>query len=88
MESPSTTSVIGWKFNCSDYSIRGNVHFVFITTYTFGTHTAKHTFCKFCGKISFYTPGLHPDGIAVTLAYLNPTMLSHVEIRNFENAVI
>ncbi|MBA0693828.1 hypothetical protein Goari_004173, partial [Gossypium aridum] len=96
------TSVIAWKFNCSDYSMRGNVHFIvlyqrfellgdleqFITIYTFGTHTVKYTFYKFCGKTSFYTLGLHPDGIAVTLACLDPRMFSHVEIHNFENAVI
>ncbi|KAK4359994.1 hypothetical protein RND71_022223 [Anisodus tanguticus] len=39
----------------------------FITTYTFGTHTAKHTFCKVCGVTSFYIPRSNPDGIAVTL---------------------
>ncbi|KAG4195062.1 hypothetical protein ERO13_A06G089850v2 [Gossypium hirsutum] len=52
----------------------------FITTYIFGTHTAKHTFCKFYGITSFYTPRLNPDGIAVTLACLDSGMLSHVEI--------
>ncbi|MBA0584847.1 uncharacterized protein LOC105792761 [Gossypium raimondii] len=89
-------SVIAWKCNCSDCSMRGNVHFVvprqrfellgdsdqFITTYTFGTHTAKHTFCKVCGITSFYTPRSNPDGIAVTLACLDPGTLSHVEIRH------
>ncbi|MBA0797154.1 hypothetical protein Gohar_007875, partial [Gossypium harknessii] len=88
------TSVVAWKCNCSDCSMRGNVHFVvphqrfellgdsvqFITTYTFGTHTAKHTFCKVCGITSFYTPRSNPDGIAVTLACLDPGTLSHVEI--------
>lgn len=33
-----------------------------ITTYTFNTHTAKHTFCKICGVQSFYTPRSNPDG--------------------------
>ncbi|KAH1105642.1 hypothetical protein J1N35_009410 [Gossypium stocksii] len=51
------TSVIAWKCNCSDCSMRVNVHSVvprqrfellgdsdqFITTYTFGTHTAIHS---------------------------------------------
>ncbi|MBA0797153.1 hypothetical protein Gohar_007875, partial [Gossypium harknessii] len=67
------TSVVAWKCNCSDCSI---------TTYTFGTHTAKHTFCKVCGITSFYTPRSNPDGIAVTLACLDPGTLSHVEIRH------
>ncbi|KAI4294750.1 hypothetical protein MLD38_040921 [Melastoma candidum] len=38
----------------------------FITTYTFNTHTAKHTFCKVCGITSFYKPRSNPDGIAVS----------------------
>ncbi|KAK8531776.1 hypothetical protein V6N13_131135 [Hibiscus sabdariffa] len=90
------TSVIAWKCNCSDCSMRGNIHFVvprgrfellgdseeFLTTYTFGTHTAKHTFCKVCGITSFYTPRSNPDGIAVTLSCLDPGTLSHAEIRH------
>ncbi|KAB2071804.1 hypothetical protein ES319_A08G247700v1 [Gossypium barbadense] len=78
--------------------MRGNIPFVvpfqrfellgdskeFVTTYTFGTHTAKHTFCKVCGITSFYTPRSNPNDIAVTLAYLDPGTLSHVEIRHFD----
>lgn len=33
-----------------------------LTTYTFNTHAAKHTFCKTCGVQSFYTPRSNPDG--------------------------
>lgn len=33
-----------------------------LTTYTFNTHAAKHTFCKVCGIQSFYTPRSNPDG--------------------------
>ncbi|KAL5810079.1 hypothetical protein ACOSQ4_026647 [Xanthoceras sorbifolium] len=61
-------SIVAWKCNCSDCSMRGNIHFSvpserfellgvskeFLTTYAFGTHTAKHTFCKVCGITSFY----------------------------------
>ncbi|MBA0810555.1 hypothetical protein Gohar_002537, partial [Gossypium harknessii] len=43
----------------------------------------KHTFCKFCAITSFYTPRANPDGIAVTLACLDPRTLSYVEIQNF-----
>ncbi|EOY03205.1 Carbon-sulfur lyases isoform 5, partial [Theobroma cacao] len=90
------TSVVAWKCNCSDCSMRGNTHFVvpherfellgdskeYLTTYTFGTHTAKHTFCKVCGITSFYTPRSNPDGIAVAFRCLDPGTLSDVEIRN------
>ncbi|KAE9466259.1 hypothetical protein C3L33_01827, partial [Rhododendron williamsianum] len=78
VQSPS--SVVAWQCNCSDCLMRGNTHFIvpserfellgdskqFITTYTFGTHTAKHTFCKVCGITSFYTPRSNPDGVSVT----------------------
>ncbi|XP_007032275.2 PREDICTED: centromere protein V isoform X2 [Theobroma cacao] len=92
------TSVVAWKCNCSDCSMRGNTNFVvpherfellgdskgYLTTYTFGTHTAKHTFCKVCGIASFYTPRSNPDGIAVTLRCLDPGTLSDVEIRHYD----
>ncbi|KAK8359720.1 hypothetical protein V6Z11_A04G116100 [Gossypium hirsutum] len=92
------TSVIAKKFNCFDYFMRGNTHFIvsrqwfellgdsdqFTITYTFGTHTAKHIFCKFCGITSFYTPWSNLDGIAVTLICLDIGTFSHVEIQNFD----
>uniref|UniRef100_A0A0E0B2M0 CENP-V/GFA domain-containing protein n=1 Tax=Oryza glumipatula TaxID=40148 RepID=A0A0E0B2M0_9ORYZ len=53
-----------------------------LTTYTFGTHTAKHTFCRVCGITSFYTPRSNPDGVAVTAACVDPGTLAHVEYRH------
>ncbi|KAL5811826.1 hypothetical protein ACOSQ3_026776 [Xanthoceras sorbifolium] len=91
-------SVVAWKCNCSDCSMRGNIHFIvpserfellgdskeFITTYTFGTHTAKHTFCKVCGITSFYIPRSNLDGIAVTFRCVDTGTVSHVEIKQFD----
>ncbi|GAB2224817.1 hypothetical protein Droror1_Dr00005594 [Drosera rotundifolia] len=96
VEAPS--SVVAWECNCSDCSMRGNTHFIvpsekfellgnskeFLTTYTFGTHTAKHTFCKVCGITSFYMPKSNLDGIAVTYQCVDPGTLSHVEVRKFD----
>ncbi|XBH69920.1 hypothetical protein VPH35_097694 [Triticum aestivum] len=93
VEAPA--SVVAWICNCSDCSMRGNTHFVvpkdkfalqagagdFLTTYTFGTHTAKHTFCKVCGITSFYIPRSNPDGVAVTAACVGAGTLAHVEYR-------
>ncbi|KAF4396316.1 hypothetical protein G4B88_019116 [Cannabis sativa] len=76
-----------------DCYMRGNTHFIvpakrfellgdsnqFLTTYTFGTHTAKHTFCKVCGITSFYIPRSNPDGVAVTFKCVDPGTLLHVE---------
>uniref|UniRef100_A0A5B6YSU8 CENP-V/GFA domain-containing protein n=1 Tax=Davidia involucrata TaxID=16924 RepID=A0A5B6YSU8_DAVIN len=91
-------SVVAWQCNCSDCSMRGNTHFVvpserfellgdskqFLTTYTFGTHTAQHTFCKVCGITSFFIPRLNPDGIAITFRCVDPGTLKHVEIKHFD----
>ncbi|KAM7267350.1 hypothetical protein ACFE04_009516 [Oxalis oulophora] len=96
VQAPS--NVIAWKCNCSDCSMRANIHFVvpaekfqllgdsqdFITTYTFGTHTAKHTFCKVCGITSFYIPRSNPDGVAVTCTCVDSGTLDQVEIRNYD----
>ncbi|OWM64374.1 centromere protein V [Punica granatum] len=97
-EVEAPTSVVAWRCNCSDCSVRGNTHFIvpsrdfklspdsqqFLTTYTFGTHTAKHTFCKICGITSFYTPRSNPDGVAITFRCVDPGTLVHVEIRPYD----
>ncbi|GLU10642.1 hypothetical protein SLE2022_274290 [Rubroshorea leprosula] len=92
------SSVVVWKCDCSNCSVRGNIHFIvpsesfevlgdskeFLTTYTFGTHTAKHTFCKVCGITSFYFPRSNPDGVAVTVKCVDPGTLTHVELRHYD----
>ncbi|KAG4995251.1 hypothetical protein AAZX31_11G219900 [Glycine max] len=92
------SSVVAWDCNCSTCYMRANTHFIvpannfellgdsekFLTTYTFGTHTAKHTFCKICGITSFYCPRSNPDGVAVTFRCVDPGTLTHVEIRYFD----
>ena len=42
-----------------------------ITTYTFNTGVAKHTFCKKCGVKPFYTPRSNPDGIDINVRCLD-----------------
>ncbi|KAI5077591.1 hypothetical protein GOP47_0007415 [Adiantum capillus-veneris] len=91
------TELIAWDCNCSNCLMRGNKHFIvpaedfkleegsedWITTYTFGSHLAKHKFCKVCGISSFYIPRSNPDGIAVTVGCVDPasdiSTLSKVE---------
>ncbi|KAJ4706855.1 centromere protein V [Melia azedarach] len=91
-------NIVVWDCNCSICSMRGSVHFIvpskmfellgdskeFLTTYTFGTHTAKHTFCKVCGITSFYFPRSNPDGIAITFKCVDPGTLSHIEIKHYD----
>ena len=42
-----------------------------LTTYTFNTGVARHTFCRVCGIKSFYTPRSHPEGVSVNLRCLD-----------------
>lgn len=42
-----------------------------LTTYTFNTGVAKHTFCRVCGVHAFYTPRSHPDGVDVNVRCLD-----------------
>ena len=49
-------------------SLRGNDD---LTTYTFNTGTAKHTFCKHCGIHPFYVPRSDPDKIDVNARCLD-----------------
>jgi hypothetical protein len=43
-----------------------------LTTYTFNTGIAQHTFCKSCGIKSFYIPRSNPDGVDVNVRCLEP----------------
>ena len=47
-----------------------------ITTYTFNTGVAKHTFCKVCGVKPFYTPRSNPDGVDVNVNCLDTRPVS------------
>uniref|UniRef100_A0A8C5QU66 CENP-V/GFA domain-containing protein n=1 Tax=Leptobrachium leishanense TaxID=445787 RepID=A0A8C5QU66_9ANUR len=64
--------------NCSVCVKKQNHHFIVpasrfkllkgsesLTTYKFNTKKALHTFCKFCGVQSFYTPRSNPDGYGI-----------------------
>src|SRR5215471_19859427 len=83
--------------NCSICTKKGIVHLIVrqeqfellrgkddLTSYTFNTGVAKHTFCKHCGIHSFYVPRSDPDKIdvnvrcidGVDLATLKPEYLT------------
>lgn len=70
--------------NCSLCAMTGFLHLIVpkskfrlvkgeenITTYTFNTGVAKHTFCRTCGIKSFYVPRSNPDGIDVNVRCLD-----------------
>ena len=54
-----------------------------ISTYSFGTGIAKHTFCKICGIKPFYTPRSNPDGIDINVNCLD-TESASINITNFD----
>ncbi len=83
--------------NCSMCSRCGYLHLIVETahftllcgaedlaTYSFGTHTAKHRFCRVCGIKSFYVPRSHPDGISVNARCLDPGSVTSLTIRPFD----
>ncbi|KPK16335.1 MAG: aldehyde-activating protein [Myxococcales bacterium SG8_38] len=83
--------------NCSICSKKGFVHLIVrepdfellrgadaLTTYTFGTHTAKHHFCKHCGIHSYYRPRSHPDRIDVNVRCLEGVDPSDFHLSAFD----
>jgi hypothetical protein len=54
-----------------------------LTTYTFNTGVAQHTFCKTCGIKPFYTPRSNPDGIDINVNCLD-SVPSEVQITEFD----
>lgn len=55
-----------------------------LVEYTFGTHTAKHRFCRRCGVKSFYVPRSHPDGCSVNARCLDPETITSMTIRPYD----
>lgn len=54
-----------------------------LSTYTFNSGIAKHTFCKKCGVKPFYTPRSNPDGIDVNVHCIDSEHLS-IHITEFD----
>ena len=55
-----------------------------LSTYTFNTHQARHTFCRICGIHSFYFPRSHPGMIDVNVRCLEANNLSDFTITSFD----
>ena len=82
--------------NCSICSKAGFLHLILplskfkllsgqdnLTTYTFNTGVAKHTFCSRCGVKPFYTPRSNPDGIDINVRCLDPVP-SNLVVEKFD----
>ena len=83
--------------NCSVCAKKGYLHLIVpeedfellrgaeaITTYTLGTHTAKHHFCSRCGVHSFYRPRSHPERVDVNLRCLDGVEPSDFRLYSFD----
>ena len=86
--------------NCSICTKKGFLHLIVtkdafellageadLTTYTFNTGVAKHTFCRTCGIHAFYTPRSHPDGVDVNVRCLDGDgvdPLTRFTVRSFD----
>ena len=83
--------------NCSICDIKQNHHFIVpkshfnlvkgaekLTTYSFNTHQAKHTFCSICGVQSFYTPRSNQDGYGVMPHCIFGDIMNKTKIKKFD----
>ena len=83
--------------NCSICAKKGFLHLIVaperfeliqgkdaLSTYSFGTHIAKHTFCRTCGVHPFYTPRSHPDKIDVNVRCLEGVNLVALQITAYD----
>jgi len=55
-----------------------------LTTYTFNTGVAKHTFALIAALKSFYTPRSHPDGVSVNARCIDSETVESMSITPFD----
>ncbi len=91
--------------NCSMCTKKGILHWIVpperfellsgeeeLTTYSFNTGVARHTFCRTCGIHPFYVPRSDPDKIDVNVRCLDDVDPATIAIdefdgRNWEQAI-
>ena len=83
--------------NCSICTMTGFLHLIVpaarfrlltdesaITTYTFNTGVAEHTFCKSCGVKSFYVPRSNPDGFSINMRCVDRSTIEDIQTEPFD----
>jgi hypothetical protein len=96
-EVDAPANLVADECNCSICGKTGYLHLIVpsrdfrlltgdeaIETYTFNTGIARHTFCRYCGIKSFYTPRSHPEGISVNVRCLDPGTVDSLCIKAFD----
>ena len=89
--------LLAQRCNCSICTKSGFLHLIVpgsklrllsgedsLTTYTFNTGVAKHTFCSVCGVKPFYTPRSNPDGYSVNVRCLDPETIESIDVSAFD----
>jgi len=85
--------------NCSICRKKGFLHLIVLpkqftllqgaealTTYTFNTGIAQHTFCRICGIHPFYRPRSHPDAFDVNVRCLDGDILNQFQVVPFDGS--
>jgi hypothetical protein len=85
------------KCNCSICAMCGFLHLFVahkdfrllsgensLTTYTFNSRVAQHSFCSQCGIKSFYVPRSHPDGLSINVNCLEQSSVRSLEVTHFD----
>lgn len=83
--------------NCSICAKKGFLHLIVppeqfellsgkaeLSTYTFNTGIAKHTFCRHCGIHAFYVPRSDPDKIDVNVRCLDSVDVAALDVKTFD----
>jgi len=83
--------------NCSICSKKGYVHHMVpaerfrlvsgaedLETYQFGTFTARHLFCRYCGIAPFYRPRADPTKYMINVRCLDGVDLGTLRIEKFD----
>ncbi len=94
-EFDSVADVTVYSCNCSICRMTGYQHLIIpvrdftllageLTTYTFNTGVAQHTFCPICGVKPFYTPRSNPDGISIHFQCVDASTLDQVTMDTFD----
>ena len=92
-----TDVLAGTDCNCSMCTKKGILHLIVprdqfelvqgeneLTTYTFNTGVAKHTFCRHCGIHPFYVPRSDPDKIDVNIRCIDAIELDKFALTPFD----
>lgn len=97
IEVEAPADIEAYECNCSICERTGFLHLIVpasrfrlirgeecLSTYTFNTGVARHTFCKVCGVKPFYVPRSNPDGYSVNVRCLDKSTIKSVSILPFD----